>query len=164
MALSRLLQRWRDHLIPAQNAVVRQWGAIPYTLVDGRVSFLLITSRGGGRWIFPKGGAIKGLTPWQVAEREAYEEAGIEGEVETVPIGAYNDTKAVGTRRLTIEVGLYPLRMVRLLEAWPEQRERQRQWTTLPETERLLANTRLRELVTMLERRLAREAAGPRAP
>jgi 8-oxo-dGTP pyrophosphatase MutT (NUDIX family) len=153
MALSRLLQRWRDRLIPAHEIVTRQSGAIPYTLVEGRVAFLIITSRGGGRWIFPKGGAIAGMTPWQVAAHEAYEEAGVEGEIETVPIGAYRDMKMVGSRRVAVEVDLYPLRMVRELDTWPEQRQRQRQWAALPDAQRLLANARLAELAAMLDRR-----------
>ena len=37
------------------RAEYRQVGALPYALVDGRLSVLLITARRSGRWIFPKG-------------------------------------------------------------------------------------------------------------
>ncbi|WMT92848.1 NUDIX domain-containing protein [Pelagibacterium sp. H642] len=66
-----------------------QYGAIPYTVVDGQLVVLLITSRGRGKWIFPKGGLMSGKTPWESAAHEAYEEAGVEGEIEEHPIGSY---------------------------------------------------------------------------
>ena len=42
---------------------------------------MLVTSRETGRWVIPKGWAIKGLKPADVAEREAYEEAGLVGHI-----------------------------------------------------------------------------------
>jgi len=163
MALPHLLRRWRDRWTPRRGdgAVTRQFGAIPYAVVDGRVMFLMVTSRRTGRWIFPKGSEIAGMAPWQVAAHEAYEEAGIEGEIETVPIGAYRDTKTIGFRRVTIEVDLFPLRLVRQLEHWPEQSERHRHWVMLPEARRRLANPRLGELAALLDRRVAAPPAAP---
>jgi 8-oxo-dGTP pyrophosphatase MutT (NUDIX family) len=163
VALQHTLQKWRDRLTlhHGASAVTRQFGAIPYTIANGRAVFLIVTSRRTGRWIFPKGGAIEGMTPWEVAAHEAYEEAGIEGEVETTPIGTYRDVKSVGMRRTSIEVVLYPLRLVRQLETWPEQRDRHRYWAILPEARRLLANTRLSELAVALDRRIAGEGRPP---
>lgn len=166
MALRHTWQRWRDRLTlqRAGGAPTRQFGAIPYTVLENRTVFLIVTSRRTGRWIFPKGGAIAGMKPWEVAAHEAYEEAGVEGEIETTPIGTYRDAKSIGVRRTTIEVELYPLRMTRQLEDWPERRQRHRHWVTLPEAKRLLANTRLGELATMLDRRMTAEAQPATAP
>jgi len=164
MTLSHVWHRLREYLAlnhGDDDAVTRQYGAIPYTIVEGSVVFLIVTSRRTGRWIFPKGSRIEGMTPWQVAAREAYEEAGIEGEVDMTPIGAYRDVKIIGIRRVAIEVDLYPLRLVRQLENWPEQRDRHRHWAILPEARRLLANARLGELAAMLDRRVAAEAQPP---
>jgi 8-oxo-dGTP pyrophosphatase MutT (NUDIX family) len=156
VAVQHIWQNWRDRLTPrAEDAeAARQSGAIPYTVVEGKVVFLIVTSRRTGRWIFPKGGIIDGMTPWDSAAQEALEEAGIEGEVETVPIGAYRDLKTSGIRRLPIEVDLYPLRLLRQLDDWPEKRSRHRHWVILPEAKRLLSNPRVAELAAALDRRL----------
>ncbi len=74
---------------PPAEPVGPQFGALPYKIVDGQVVVLLITSRGRGKWIFPKGRQMEGKTPWESAELEAYEEAGVVGEIETTPIGSY---------------------------------------------------------------------------
>jgi len=74
-----MLQKFRDRLLllASSDSAVRQAGAIPSTIVQGQVVFLLITSRRSGRWIFPKGELVEGMTPWALAAHEAFEEAGI---------------------------------------------------------------------------------------
>ena len=163
MALANILRNWRDHLALRQGGdpATRQAGAIPYTVVEGRAVFLIVTSRRTGRWIFPKGGPLAGATPWEVAVREAFEEAGVEGEVETTPIGAYREMKTVGIRRVAIEVDLYPLRLVRQLDDWPEKGNRHRHWVILPDAERLLSNPRMAELAAVLDRRVAQQHGQP---
>ena len=135
-----------------------QAGAIPYTLVNGQPVFLIITSRRTGRWIFPKGQEIDGRTPWEVAAYEAMEEAGVEGEIETTPIGSYRTVKMVGIRRTPIRVDMYPLPVTRQLDDWPEKGKRHRHWVILPEAKRLLSDPRLAELAARLSRRLAPNA------
>jgi 8-oxo-dGTP pyrophosphatase MutT (NUDIX family) len=155
MALAQIFRKWRDRLIPAPDSgLVRQSGAIPYAIVDGRIQFLIVTSRHTRRWIFPKGSPIDGMTASEVAAREAYEEAGIDGEIDTMAIGAYRDEKTVGARRVPIEVDLYPLRFVQELDDWPEKAHRDRLWVTLPDAKRLLSNPRLAELAELLARRI----------
>ncbi|MGE0060652.1 MAG: NUDIX hydrolase [Xanthobacteraceae bacterium] len=142
----------------AELSPVRQAGAIPYTVVEGRAVFLLITSRRSGRWIFPKGAPIEGHQPWQVAAREAYEEAGIEGEIEPVSIGSYRTLKRTIPPAF-IDVDMYALRMVRQLDDWPERGKRHRHWVILPEAKRLLSDPKLAALAAELDRRLAAQPA-----
>ena len=72
------------------KAVRLQYGALPYRIgASGELELLLVTSRGRGRWIIPKGWPIKGLTPRKAAAREAFEEAGIRGKIGARPIGHY---------------------------------------------------------------------------
>ncbi|MBX3494145.1 MAG: NUDIX hydrolase, partial [Parvibaculum sp.] len=132
----------------------RQVGVIPYAVVDGQVAVLLVTSRRTGRWIFPKGGLIDGLTPAEAAAREAFEEAGVEGEIESVPLGAYRSFKRRGLRPLPIEVDLYPLRVATQHEEWPEKKQRRRHWATVAEARKLLSEPQLAGLATMLRQRL----------
>lgn len=161
--LRSLVRNWRERLTLRGEppAVVPQSGAVPYTIVDGQLALLLITSRRTGRWIFPKGGAISGLTPREVAMQEAYEEAGVEGEAHEEPIGFYRSVKTVGLRRSLVHVDLYPLRLTRQLEDWPERMQRHRHWVLLPEAKRLLSNPQLVECATRLSQSAAARANPP---
>jgi len=132
----------------------RQFGAIPYTVVDGQVVFLLVTSRGTGRWIFPKGDPMEGLAPFETAAQEALEEAGIEGEIDPVPIGTYRAFKTLPFRRKIMNVEMYPLRVTQQSDDWPEKGRRHRHWAILPEVKRLLSDKSLAELAVRLNRRL----------
>ena len=138
----------------------RYAGAIPYALEDaGVVRFLLVTSRGTGSWIFPKGGLIPGLGPAGSAAREAFEEAGVRGAIAPDPIGAYEKADRASGR--TVRIPMYPLRVDRELAAWPEQGQRRRRWAILQEVRVLVAQpdlVRLAELTSeaaLSARRLA---------
>jgi 8-oxo-dGTP pyrophosphatase MutT (NUDIX family) len=154
--LQQLVRDWRERLAMLREDPdpVHQAGAIPYTVVRGQVVFLLITSRRSGRWIFPKGEPIEGLTPWETAAHEAFEEAGVEGEIAREPIGTYRTTKTLSLRRKVIEVDLFPLRVTRQAEEWPEKGYRHRHWAILPEAKRLLSDKRLADIATRLSRRV----------
>jgi 8-oxo-dGTP pyrophosphatase MutT (NUDIX family) len=131
----------------------RQIGALPYTVIDGRVVFLLVTSRRSGRWIVPKGSIVAGETPWRSAELEALEEAGVEGIVEPEPIGTYRTIKQGGLTRQVVEVDLYPLFVTKQHNTWLEQTKRRRHWVLLREARRLLSDPALAKLLTELSRR-----------
>jgi 8-oxo-dGTP pyrophosphatase MutT (NUDIX family) len=151
-----MLQKFRDRLLllASSDSAVRQAGAIPYTIVQGQVVFLLITSRRSGRWIFPKGELIEGMTPWALAAHEAFEEAGVTGEVDTKPVGSYRTMKTLSIRRQPIVVDLYPLRVEEQLAEWPEKGQRHRHWAILPEAKRLLSEAKLAEMAARLSRSL----------
>jgi 8-oxo-dGTP pyrophosphatase MutT (NUDIX family) len=55
----------------------------------GGLEFLLVRTRSGERWTFPKGGCESGEAPAEAAAREALEEAGATGRVVGEPIGSY---------------------------------------------------------------------------
>jgi 8-oxo-dGTP pyrophosphatase MutT (NUDIX family) len=158
--LGRQIQKFRDRLIlmATVDKAVRQAGAIPYLVVDGQPVFLLITSRRSGRWIFPKGELVDEVSPWQLAEDEAFEEAGVRGTIETTPIGSYRTMKTLALRRQPIVVDLYPLRVERQFDEWPEMRERHRHWAILPEAKRLLSDSKLFEMAARLNKTLLQRA------
>jgi 8-oxo-dGTP pyrophosphatase MutT (NUDIX family) len=54
----------------------------------GGIEFLLVRTR-AGRWTFPKGGVDGDPTAAMAAAREAHEEAGVRGRVETLPFAQY---------------------------------------------------------------------------
>lgn len=105
--------------------IVRQAGAIP--IRDGRIC--LITSRTGRRWVIPKGWIDIGKTPARAAEAEAWEEAGLEGQLREEPIGVYPYEKAGRSYLVTV----FLLEVTQEHEDWPEADERTRSWFTLAE-------------------------------
>ena len=160
MVWQNVLRNWADRLVlrGGEPGAEKQAGAIPYTVVQGQVVFLVVTSRGSGRWIFPKGAPIEGLEPWEVAAQEALEEAGIEGEVDPMPVGSYRTFKTLAFRRTVVEVELYPLRVTRQLDDWAEKKYRHRHWAILPEAKRLLSEAQLAVLAAKLSRRVLAES------
>jgi 8-oxo-dGTP pyrophosphatase MutT (NUDIX family) len=66
-----------------------QVAAVCYRIHESRLEFLLVQTRRGRRWIFPKGGVEPGLTRSQSAAVEAYEEAGVHGSIEEAPFARY---------------------------------------------------------------------------
>jgi 8-oxo-dGTP pyrophosphatase MutT (NUDIX family) len=129
-----------------------QYGALPYTIVDGQLVVLLITSRGRGKWIFPKGGLIEGMTPWESAAHEAYEEAGVTGEIEQTPIGRYF-LPVNEERPKPIEVDIFPLRVTGQREGWQEEGQRYRHWAVLAEAKRLITHDGLADVAVALAQR-----------
>ena len=92
---------------------------------------MLVTIRETGRWVLPKGWAEKGSTGPELAAKEAFEEAGILGEVAAEPVGSNGYTKRLtGAREVTCEVEVFPLRVDCLLDDWPERTQRKREWFT----------------------------------
>lgn len=109
---------------------------------------LLVTSRGTGRWVLPKGNIGGRHAPHVAAAREAEEEAGIVGAVCPVPLGSYRFRKKVSSgASLMADVDVFPLAVTRELEAWKEQHERERRWFPLDEAARAVDEPDLRELL-----------------
>ncbi len=103
-----------------------QSAVVPYRVRDGMIEILLITSRRRKRWIVPKGIVEPDLSPSESAVREAWEEAGIEGEVATEPLGMYTYTKWGDVCTVTV----YPMRVEVELASWPEE-FRDREWVSV---------------------------------
>lgn len=145
--MREFLKNWSPKVETPEG--LRQAGAMPYAIVDGRMAFLLITSRRSGKWIFPKGAIEPGFTPWDSAASEALEEAGVSGDIEQSPVGSYR--ASIGNDGVTlVDVDLYPLRVTQQHDNWREDNQRLRHWATLSEARRLLADRSLARLAEML--------------
>lgn len=142
------LSQWNTRAAPQPG--LRQSGALPYTILNDRIVFLLVTSRRTGRWIFPKGSISSGMTPWDSAAKEAMEEAGVTGEIGTTAIGSYYNLD----KGVPIDIDLYPLRVEQQMDQWDEMDQRLRHWALLSETKRLLADRSLSRLAEALHRQL----------
>ncbi|WP_297327818.1 NUDIX hydrolase [uncultured Bartonella sp.] len=126
-----------------------QVGALVYRLHKGAVEFLLITSRGTGRWIIPKGWPMPGRTLSQAALQEAYEEAGVRGIAETISIGSYQYTK---TDMPNGENGNFTVDVFAVLyshqeKKWPERGQRIFEWVSPNEAANRVVEPQLKKLL-----------------
>ena len=110
----------------------RQVGALPWRIIDGDRQVMMITSRETRRWVIPKGGRMAGKTDAEAAAIEAMEEAGVQGDIGSDPLGAFRYAKRLrsGGDRMYV-VAVYPLRVLIQLGDWPEAAERERRWMSL---------------------------------
>lgn len=129
-----------------------QSAAIPYRLVDGQLQILLISSSGDNHWTIPKGIIEPGLTASASAAKEAWEEAGVEGEISEQMLGYYPQEKWGGT--CTVQV--YPLAVAQLhtVKKWQEH-HRQRHWFTVSEAGLLVKQKLLQIMFEQLASLLA---------
>ena len=70
-----------------------QTGALPWRISGKTIEILLVTGRRSGQWTIPKGWPMPGKTLAEAAAQEAFEEAGVEGTVDPVPIGSFRHVK-----------------------------------------------------------------------
>lgn len=132
-----------------------QFGALCWRMHRGKVEVLLITSRETGRWVIPKGWAIDGLTPASAAAREAWEEAGVEGEINDSGLGEFHYDKVLRPSKfLPCAVQVFGLRVSRLAEQFPERKQRRRKWFDAETAARKVNEPELRELLADLPRQL----------
>ena len=92
---------------------------------------LLITSRENKRWIIPKGWVKDGEDFEHAAAREAFEEAGVAGRVQSKALGDYVYAKREPTLIRPVKVLVYPLRAGKIEHWWPEAGQRERRWFPL---------------------------------
>lgn len=130
-----------------KREVRSQFGAIPWRITDGKLEFLLITSRRTRRWIMPKGWPMDGQTPAEAAAMEAYEEAGVKGDASHAAVGFYSYTKSFGGDDLPIVVAMFPLRVRKVLKDWPEKGQRRRKWVSRKKAAMLLSEPELMRIV-----------------
>lgn len=104
--------------------------ACPFLCRRGRLLVLLVTTRRSGHWVLPKGRFEPDLSQRQVAELEAFEEAGVLGRAHG---RAGSATVTVGRR--TLRLAVYPIEVKRLLRSWPEAGERQRRAVAVDQLE-----------------------------
>jgi phosphohistidine phosphatase len=136
---------------PVPDYFFTQSAVIPYRIADGKPEIMLITSRKGTRWVLPKGVKEPELSLRDSASKEAFEEAGVRGELDAEPIGHYEYAKWGGT----CKVAVFPMAVSECLPdgEW-EESHRERQWVGAKEAKGLLDEPELGKLVGNLAKRL----------
>ena len=128
----------------------RQFAAICYRrskTADG-YEVLVVTGRNSGRWVLPRGWPMEGKAPHQVAEREAFEEAGIKGKAGKQPVGHYTYAKQIGDGRVApCMVEVYAVKVDKIVKRYKEHGQRQRRWASFAEAQNLVEEPELQGLI-----------------
>jgi len=128
---------------PGSQSIYNQSAAIPYFYQEGKPKIVLITTHKNKKWIIPKGIIEPVLTPQESAAKEAFEEAGLRGEVNSRLHGTYEYEKWGGT----CEVKVYLMEVNEILDEWPEGENRERKFFTPEEAMKNIQQEDLRELI-----------------
>ncbi|WP_290545677.1 NUDIX hydrolase [Aestuariivirga sp.] len=129
----------------------KQYAALPWRYSGGAREVLLISSRDTGRWVIPKGWPVKGLSPAETAAREAYEEAGLGGQVSKKPIGEFEYGKRLGKGKVQpTRVEVFALEQMIQHPDWPEQGQRKLQWFSVPDAAEAVEEPELKAIIRKL--------------
>ena len=140
-------------------ALPLQVAAVCYRRRGPGIEFLLVNTNGGGKWTFPKGAPERSRSHSQTAEREAWEEAGARGQIESQHFHLYLHSKGVfwkspGVREFVVKAFLME---VDGIESAHEP-ERNPTWFSPEQARRVLGKGRevkyAREMQTLIDRAL----------
>ncbi len=133
------------------SAPADQAAAVCYRRNNGELQFLLILTSSRRRRMFPKGNVDPEETPREAARREAFEEAGVLGEISREPLTIFRHQKREAkSRGVELTVAAYLLR-VESTASSPEP-HRDPQWHTPEEAITALAEGREFEYAEELRR------------
>lgn len=139
----------KEKRILTPSGRLQQVAALVYRFEKQELQILLITSRGTGRWVIPKGWPQVGRTLAETAACEAYEEAGIHGELFPNPIGQFdyykNDLPPERLNKFTVSVFL--VRFLEQAESWPERDQRSCVWISPVEAAERVDEEGLKEIL-----------------
>jgi 8-oxo-dGTP pyrophosphatase MutT (NUDIX family) len=132
-----------------------QYAALPFRRGADGTQVMLVTSRGTGRWVIPKGWPMKRKAPHAAAAREALEEAGVIGEVQANPLGSYSYEKRLKSGQgVVCEVEVFPLEVKRQQKSWPEKGTREIRWFSPAKAAAAVGEPKLRAIIRRLPRKL----------
>ena len=131
-----------------------QVAAIPIKRsVSGDVEVLLVTSRESRRWVVPKGWPWRKVKDEDAAAGEAWEEAGVQGNVLPEPLGSFTYAKRRKYKMRPLEVFVYLLEVTQEAQSWPEHHQRERRWFNLIDAAGMVAEPALKDILLELNSR-----------
>lgn len=113
----------------------------------GELEVLLVTSLETNRWIIPKGNIRKGERAYRCAQREALEEAGVEGKIRKRPLGYYRYLK---DREFDNRVSVHVLRLKSEQDVYPEFGLRRKLWISPAAAAELVLEPELAQMLSTL--------------
>lgn len=126
----------------------------------GTLYVLMVTSRGSGRWVMPRGWLMDRTKPWKTAEIEALDAAGAVGHVGPNPIGRYVEThRSVDGAVEIVEIEVFPMVVERLRSDWRDRHVRRRRWFEAAVASLEVEEKGLSELLLRLAQKPAKRTA-----
>ena len=150
-----VLRKVADKIKPGGGRL--QVAALPYRRrSDGSCEILLVTTRGTGRWMVPKGWPMRGKSYAEAAAQEAYEEAGVRGSANPVELGRFDHEKSrFPLTPIQCTVAVFPMSVEKELERWPESAERSRRWFSIKDAAKAVQSPNLARIIASVEKRTA---------
>ena len=102
--------------------LLKQSAVVPFISKNGVTEVVLVRSSSNKNWVIPKGGIEDLMSPEDSAAKEAFEEAGVVGDVSNEVFAEYKYTKRGGV----CHVKVYPLAVSKILVEWDEMNKRKR--------------------------------------
>ncbi|NTJ41428.1 NUDIX hydrolase [Agrobacterium larrymoorei] len=128
----------------------------------GETEVLLLTSRDTGRWVIPKGWPMEGKKAHAVAEREAFEEAGVRGTAEKEPFGFFSyDKKLKNGIKVVCLVEVHLLEVMDMVKNFPERESRRLEWVSPQEASTRVNEPELRNLFLAFDKKTAQPKQPP---
>ncbi len=132
---------------PRPSYYYTQSSVIPYRFEGDQLQVLVVASSKRRHFVVPKGIQTPGMTAQASAAKEAWEEAGVVGNVGDASLGSYEYTKWGAT----VTCVVYPMRVTEVIpEADWEERHRGREWLPAEVAAKRLKQAELRPMVLAL--------------
>ncbi len=130
-----------------------QYAALCYRYKKGKGhEILLVTTRGAGRWIPPKGWPIKGISPDKAAAQEAFEEAGVKGNVHDRSLGRYKYFRTSNSNgRTSAEAYIFPLEVEKCVKDFKEKGQRKVKWFAPRKAAMMVREPKLRKIIRQFD-------------
>jgi 8-oxo-dGTP pyrophosphatase MutT (NUDIX family) len=142
------------------RGALQQVAALPYRhRGNGRIDFLVITSRRTKRLIVPKGWPMDGKPDCVAAAIEAHEEAGVRGTIGDRPIGSFSYMKDLDDVAVPVTAHVFPLEVKKIKSRWKEEGSRKRKWMSAAKAAARLSDRELGQLVALAGEMLNRRSA-----
>ena len=125
-----------------------QSGVIPYRIKKKELQILLISSRSGKNWTIPKGIIEDGLEDSESAIKEAFEEAGLIGNIDETISWQFRFRKWGGI----CDVRLYPMVVDNELDEFPENDLRKKKWLSVKDASKLVKFEQVKDHILELEK------------
>jgi 8-oxo-dGTP pyrophosphatase MutT (NUDIX family) len=131
---------------PMTTLFYQQSAVIPYRVNNGNLQVLLITSASGKRWVIPKGIIEPDMSSAASAAQEAWEEAGLKGEVIEPAVGRYVYFKWGGE----CHVEVFLMFVSEVFDSWPEAGVRSREWLNIKDAANRVNENPLKQMIRKL--------------
>ena len=137
------------------SATPRQVAVVPFRRNDGEIEICLIRRQDSRKWGIPKGFIDRGYSAEEAALTEAFEEAGLKGEILADAIGTYEYKKW----QVRLVVAVYIMKVHDVETKWPEKSFRERKWASVEKAAELLEKHPVHPLLSEAIKRLPKRRA-----